>query len=333
MATNDVDMINRIAASEMGVAPPDPVPDPASKDSGKDTPEGQAQQDGKVKTEADNMDAAPIIEVDWGNGTKRKMTPEQIRSLSDRYTSLNDRNARMKPVLSLVEKIMENTGHDPDTAAGFLTEAIRRAAASNVQMGGDGKTPQRPGEGTPPTDKGADPDPFASWEEEHQVALPPGYREQQNSIREMQAALSQMTGLLQQVLGRANGTTDAAQAARQEADTANAARIAQAIQTNLNEAQVKAGVPDEAVDDFMVFIAERGYDMPDFADPDLTLRVMQDFASVRSQDEFGRLKAINQRRQAFTGTLPAAPASGDDPTSGADPNQAMIDRLAAQRLG
>ena len=77
----------------------------------------------------------------------------------------------------------------------------------------------------------------------------------------------------------------------------------------------------------MTFIAERGYDMREFTDKDLLNNVMADFAALKNQPEFERLKEINTRRQAYQGTAAATPAQGEAATP-ASPADETLNRLA-----
>ena len=54
-------------------------------------------------------------------------------------------------------------------------------------------------------------------------------------------------------------------------------------------------------EDFQVFANERGYTQEDFLDPQLRLRVMNDFKNSVHSGEMERLRDISKRRQAFTG--------------------------------
>ena len=65
------------------------------------------------------------------------MTPEQIKGMSERYSSLNYKHAQMKPVLDIVEKVMEKerpdgiilgaggqTGHTDDALDGLVQTRV-----------------------------------------------------------------------------------------------------------------------------------------------------------------------------------------------------------------
>jgi hypothetical protein len=75
----------------------------------------------------------------------------------------------------------------------------------------------------------------------------------------------------------------------------------------------------------MIFAAERGYTMEDFVDPNLTIKVMQDFRNSMDSPEMERMRGIAQRRQAFTGSLGATPSAGEAPAE--DASAATFDRL------
>ena len=59
-----------------------------------------------------------------------------------------------------------------------------------------------------------------------------------------------------------------------------------------------------------MFAAERGYTMEDFADPQLTIKVMTDYKNNKSSPEMARLEIMG-KRQAFTGSVGQTANAGD----------------------
>ena len=102
---------------------------------------------------------------------------------------------------------------------------------------------------------------------------------------------------------------------------------------NLNVMQSTLQLPDEAQDDFFQFAYGRGYGDEDFLDPELVMKVGQDFASNRDQPEMARLRAMNEKRQAFTGSINPMPSGGGAagaPAPSAD--QGFMDALTSQAM-
>lgn len=321
---NPEDLLNRVAAKNLPPQPGAPAPDAAPP---QETDQGKAAEKGGPKTEADAMSDNPIAyEVDFGNGDKRKLTPQAIAATFQRYASLNHQNAQMKPVMDVISGYMQaNPGMTPQQLATTLTE-LARTEQHNPTMGGQGQQPQqRPGFSAPTGE-----DPFAKWEDENAAKLPPGYREMMQGNQQTQAAVAQMAQMMQGLLARTQGVADAGRDMAGQAQQQQVMAIRQAIGNNLDRSQMHLQLPDDAAQDFMTFAGERGYTFEDFVDPQLTLKVMSDFKASMNTPEMDRLRGIAQRRQAFTGSFtpsPQAPAAPAEPQA-----DATFDRLSGQAL-
>jgi hypothetical protein len=110
--------------------------------------------------------------------------------------------------------------------------------------------------------------------------------------------------------------------------------IKRQIGQNLDAAQSRHGLPNEAIHDFMTFMGQRGYTMEDMVDPRLAHNVVADFKANLATPEMERLRAMTARRLAATGSLQpaatgggAAPAPNGAATGGADDPD--LQRLAA----
>lgn len=340
---NPNDQVARIAAAAMGeqapgqdpaaaaqaaqaAQPPKPAP---TSENNPPTVEEQAATAGAAEGEGDKMDAAAFIEIamDPEGNQKRRLTEQQIRATYERYGQLNHKHSEMKPVVTLAEQLMKQTGAKPEQVAAYMVEAMRRASTSNTQMGGDGKQTDRPGADTAapqPTKEGEDP--LAIWERDHDVALPPGYREQMQGMEGLKQQINQLGQMLQGVLQVARGSSKDADAAQAEAATQASERIRHTIAQNLDTAAAQNGLGEADLEDFQVYMAERGYGLEDFADPDLSQKVVKDFAAMKAQPEFERMRNIHSRRQGFTGTLGATPG-GSSPTAPKAPGDEQFGRL------
>lgn len=332
-------MIDQIASQRMGVQPQQPPaqPQPGQDAPKKDTAEDSAAAKGSPETEGDKMDAdAVLYEIEFGEGDKRKLTPQQIKSTIERYSQLNYKHAQLKPVTDLVEQIMrENPNMSPAQLRKEM-EAVYKGQQHNPTMGGQ----QRPGDGKPaegqpkgPQDIEAD---LKRWEEENAASLPPGYKEfmlgQQNTgqtMAQMQQQLAQTQRMLQQVLAQSQGVADAAKAGVQQGANAQTQAARRAIANNIDRVQAALQLPDDKAEDFMVFAAERGFTLEDFIDPQLTIRVMKDFKANLDSPEMDRLRQMAKRRQAFTGSLGSSPAADGAPASSAPQGDPTFDKLAS----
>jgi hypothetical protein len=314
-------MIDSIAAQTMGVEPQmppqaAPAPEP-KKDSAADT----AAKQGSPETEGDKMSAEAIIyEIDFGetdqegNRKNRKLTPQQIKSTFDRYSAMNFKNAQYKPITDVIDNYMrDNPGATTKQVADQLAN-MAKAGESNPTMGNtEGEKSMSPDEMTASLSK---------WEEDNAATLPPGYKEMMTAngsgMANMQTALAETQNMLKMVLANSQGVADAAKGQVQGAQNEQINAVRGQIANNIDRVQQALGLPDSAADDFMVFAAERGFTMEDFVDPQMTVKVMQDFKNNMDGPEMERMRGIAQRRQAFTGSLGATPSPAGNAAPPAD---------------
>ena len=320
-------LIDAIASNAMGVPPQ--TPQEAAPEPKKETTEGQAAEAGSPETEGDKMVAEAVVyEIDFGEGKSRNLTPEQIKSTFNRYRDLNYKNAQMKPVNDVIEGIMKaNPGLNPQQLAEQMV-AVMRAQESNPTMGNtDGQQQQKPSQ-PPVNDLDST---LSKYEEDNAVALPPGYKDlllaSQNSSNQMGDRMTSIENMLRQMIANTSGVADAARASLSEARSNNINAIQKQIANNLDNAQRAANLPDDAAQDFMMFAAERGYTMEDFADMGLTMAVVKDFSNLRNSGEMETLRSMAQRRKAYTGSLGGSTpsAAGTDPA----PSDNTFDRFAS----
>jgi len=334
-------MVDAMAAKQMGVAPQQAEQSPQAAAPQQEAPKKESAQEaaaekGSPQTEGDKIGAdAVIYEVQFGENDTRKLTPQQIKSTFDRYSAMNYKNAQYKPIIDLIEQHMRQSGESPKQMAERM-QAIQKAQQSNPQMGntqGD-----RSG---PPYEKGAEAGndldaTLKKWEEENAASLPPGYRDMmvgsQTQMQQMQQQLAQTQAMLRQVLGNAQGMTDAARAGMQQGQVKQANAVRQQIANNIDRSQQALQLPDEKAQDFMVFAAERGYTMEDFADIQLTYKVMTDFKNNMDSPEMERMRQIAQRRQAFTGSLGSTPAAGAAPDAASPEGGNRFDQFASAAM-
>lgn len=337
------EQIARIAAAQMGEAPPPPgqppapppgqpmpgqppAPPPGPAPSSANTPPSPMEQavsaaapKGEDELQAED---AVMYEVEMGEGQKRKLSPAQIKSTFERYAALNQRHANMKPVLQMAEALAAQSGAPPDQLANFMVSAMK-AYQSNPTMG-------KGSENAPPQgQQQSGDDPLAAWETENAASLPPGYRDLHKNMQQMTSNMAKQQEMLMAVLQAAKGNAQQGQQAQQGAQATRADALRQQVANNLDTVQNRLGLPDEAAEDFMAYALERGYTPEDFVDGDMTMRVMTDFKNTQQSPEMDRLRAMAQRRAAYTGSLgsSAAPPAGAAPD--ADPT---FDRLASAAM-
>lgn len=338
-------MIEAIAARQMGAAPaaaaaaaappgamppgapgaPMPQP-PQPKQQEKDTAQDKANAAGSPKDEGDNMNAEAVMyEVDFGDGKKRKLTPEQIRATYDRYASMNYEHSQMKPVLETAKALMGHFKVDPLTFAKAMIDQAKKGQGGPTTFGDTSR--QNGPETTAQSPEAMDFEGrLKKWEEDNAASLPPGYKEMMMQNRQMQQMFMQSQAMMQQLLAGQKGVADAARATSQSATQQRVQAVQQQINNNLDRAQMQLQLPDSAAQDFMIFAAERGHNYEDFIDPEHTIRVMSDFKNTMASPEMERLRAMAQRRQAFTGSLGVTPMGGSG--AAAPQGDSTFDKLA-----
>jgi hypothetical protein len=251
------------------------------------------------------------------DGEKRTLTPQQIKATFERYRSLNGKHSNMKPVLALAEKLMEGTGANAEQVATAMMEALKKANTKNPTMGAKAEEANEQG----------DPDEAAleAWERDNAASLPPGYK---NMAKSNKAIMAELKNTQKMLMGILQASSQVAQAAAQQGKRVQQTAITQAKQQmaiNLSKAQQAHGLPDDSAQDFMTFAAERGYTLEDFVNPELAYSVVGDFKNARNSPEMERLRAIAQKRQAFTASVGSAPGGQQ---AGAAPAQTSFDSLA-----
>ena len=153
-------------------------------------------------------------------------------------------------------------------------------------------------------------------------------------MQAMQQQINQLSQLLRGVLANSQGVADAAKNQVANSQAQSVAAVQQQIANNIDRVQQALGLPDTAANDFMIFAAERGFTMEDFVDPQMTIKVMQDFKNSMNSPEMERMKAIAERRQAFTGSLGQTPAANptNAPTATASTLANLINKTMSKRM-
>jgi hypothetical protein len=342
MSATPEDIIARIAASQLGpgqppaaaavqtgpagmpegvpAGPPAPPPEPPAT---PPTPSEIAQQALAPKDEGTAMGSPAVsYKVPFGEGDERELTPDQIKGTFDRYGALNHRHAQLKPFVDLGDELMKRA--PPGTDASVIAQAMVKALTQNVQMGGQQQAPAAPAPQKETSNEDLS-EQLQAWERDNAVSLPPGYKELMSSVTGTTGQMSAMRQMLEQVLGQAHGSVQAARESHQQGQQDAVKTREQHIINNLNRVQQQLGLPVESAQDFQMFTAERGYTLADFADLDLLMKVASDFKATMGNGELERLRAIHSRRQAFTGAAGGSPGAG--PGAAPDPGAARLQGL------
>ena len=318
--------VERMARNAMGLEQvddtPSAKPDPLAEQEDKDRPTDQerAAAAGAPVTESDKMDAPPVsYEVKFGDNDVRQLSPEQISSTFNRYRDLNYRHGQMKPITDTAAALMERYGADPYQVA---EQMIRTAQEQEGRVGS---------EDNPEVPNSSDAAGLRKWEEENAVSLPPGYQEIARNMQNLQEMQGQTQQMLQSVIANSQAVADAGQEAVMGAESQMQQASQQQIANNLDKVQNSLGLPDEAAQDFMMFVAERGFTLEDMVDPQIALTLGQDFKNQRNSSEFDRLRSQAERRTAYTGSMGSAPATPATEAAPTDEVDDTMQRLAAAK--
>lgn len=325
-------------AEMAGNATPSEAAASDTKSEAKPTVEEKVQETASPKTEGDKTAVEGVIyEVEFAEGDKRKLNNNQIKSTFERYGKLNAEHAAVKPAMELVKNLMKEKGMDATGIKDFLENATK-AFESNPQMGNvDGEKQSKPqtedkmAVASNITPKEVE-EMFTKYEEENSISLPPAYREQMAETANLKAQIADQNKMIQQLVEASKGMATASAQQVEQADAAGGKQIQQQIAMNLNSAQQQLNLPDDAANDFMTYASERGYTMEDFVDPDLTMKVVQDFNNERNTPEMARLRDIASRRSAVTGSLGSSPNAGMASEAAPDPNAEILGRLSQRRV-
>lgn len=335
MTDQSAEMINDLAARKMGTPlGKDPAPNAADFQNPPPTEPKTAQEAAQTEvsptTEDDAQDADPVTyEIDV-NGEKRQLTPQQIAGTLTRYRSLNERNAKMKPILDLAEQMMGQVTSngkpaDPAQLARFLQAAAQNFAKSARSPSNDANTnANRQNDPAAQMD-----DELARWEKENAVNLPPGYKDAAGRLSGIERQMQQLMQAVTQMAQAGQNPARAANEMAQQADQTMQSAAQQTIATNMARIQQEHGLPDDEEPQFTEWLYSRGYTMEDLIDPGLASQLGRDYVAVRNGPELERVKKILARRQAYTGSAEGAPG-------GAAPQkpegQAFFDNIVGQAM-
>lgn len=367
MATQNLDLVSQIAAQRLG---PDPAAaaaaaaaaaqggspataQPPAPPKASSTPTDMERAQSKVAPDADaGADESAVKFLKLGD---QEYTEDQLKGTMSRYRDLNfkwqSEVAPNKAALEVIRQIRDaakQNGHEPtgDEVAKLVQAAVA-AYVKNPQMGGNqGGKPSGEGDGKAAMSGNDDMDKvFSDWEKENAVKLPPGFREMAAGNKRMEQQLGDVINMFKAVIqGGMAGQNQAAagQQALQQGQHAQADAATRLIATNLSGAFQSNGLnaDDQTRADFRIFATQRGYDIGDFLDPELTAMVVKDYKVNKDAPEVQRLREIAKRRAAFTGSTdgsPAAgvgaPAQGAGAGAGADPMLTKLIGMAAQQRG
>lgn len=355
---NNEDMIAQIASRHMGqpapapgqpapqmqeapqAPPPPPKADPAPTNMEK--AQAKIAPNDPSKQSAD----APINFLKVG---EREYTEDQLKGTMSRYKDLNYKWQNNKPVIDVISQFQETArknGHEPNAdEMAKLVDAAVRAYIKNPEMGGQPQKPENnPGQqkqamsapALGDNSEGDESGAYEAWERENAVKLPPGFRETATTSKAMSAKMDQMMAMFQQIVQGGQAGQQAQQQAQQtmqQAQGVQADAATKMVSNNLTQAFAQNGLQTdpETRADFRMFAAQRGYDFPDFMDPQMAATVAADYKANKDAPEVARLREMAKKRQAFTGQVEGAPgAAGAGAAPAGDP---MLANMISSAMG
>jgi hypothetical protein len=155
----------------------------------------------------------------------------------------------------------------------------------------------------------------------------------------MQQQMMQMMQFIQQMAQgapQAQAVQQQAQQQLQQGQQLQSQAAVGMVRNNLAQTFSAMQVPmdEQTKADFRMFAMQRGYDFPDFIDPELTAIVVKDYKANKDAPEMERLRAIHAKRQAFTGAADQTPGgAGGGVAPAGDPMLANMISSAMGRRG
>ena len=291
--------------------PPPPPPAPQETAPARETAQDTAAKQGSPETEADNAQKEAIeyraIKVDG-----RDYTEQQLKGTLDRYGALNHQNAVMKPIAKVLEGYMRQ---NPEMTIDQTAEALSKAFQSNPTFGNtEQKVPQDPSrDETPQKSKQDVGSALKDWAERNALdELPSGVEELlsvNGNMNSVNSRMDRIEGALQQIIPQVAGAADAMKAqGANVAGTADANRR-QSIANNIDRAQQALNIPGEAAPQFETWMGQMGLTLDDFVDADQALQFMQAFDRDIKGQNYDSLRAMTEKRLAYTGGLGSTPTA------------------------
>ena len=294
-------------AAAMPPPPPPISPEPANVETAQDA----AAAKGSPETEPDKAQKEPIeykaIKVDG-----RDYTEQQLKGTLDRYGALNHQNAIMKPIAEVLKGYMQK---NPDMTIDQTAAAISKAFESNPTFGNtEQKASQDPSRDEVPQKSNQDVgSALKDWAERNALdELPSGVEELlsvNGNMNNVNSRMDRIEGALRQIMPRVAGAADAMKAQGADvAGTADANRR-QSIANNIDRSQQALNIPGEAAPQFETWMGQMGLTLDDFVDADQALQFMQAFDRDIKGQNYDNLRAMTEKRLAYTGGLGSTPTS------------------------
>lgn len=304
-----------------------------------------AEKAAGAKAEGDAATDAPIKIM--RDGKEIELTPSQILGTLDRYKSLNYKQMRLKPAMSIVEKLMEQAGGGDDAAekvAQLLEQGIAAVAGKGQQGKPEGQNKPE-GQGAPANGEqaaagtqggeAAEGDDFDwdKWGEENEIAVPAPFKKLSEEQRSMKEEIKAGTELLTQLVQAIQVIGQSQMGGQQQREEQKRDVALELIKRNLATMQAEHELPNEDEPAFYEFMMDRGYTPADLLDMDVVRKLGGDFKAVRSTDEFKRLQSIAQRRSAVAGSIDSSPGNGGGGNAPANADTEFFDRMVKTKLG
>jgi len=298
--------------------PPPPVAEP--KDSAQDaanTAAAPVTEDDKAKAESVEYEVAVTI-------GDTPYTKKQIEGTMSRYKALNHRNAQLKPVMSVIEEYMRsNPNRTVQDIATDLASIAKGGAASPTL--GDPNTPSNPQVNVSEVQSNSNEDVSAAlkeWAKKNALDdLPPGIENllaMNDTSNAVNGRMDNMEGVLRQIIPMLQGGMDAMKQNSQDVSAQADQNRMNSIAVNIDRAQNALRIPDDQAPQFETWMQMIGLTLDDFLDADDAYKYMQEFDGHLKSNQFDQLKAMTEKRLAYTGGLGSTPTAQGAPAPAAE---------------
>jgi hypothetical protein len=352
----DQNLIAQIAAQKLGPAPQQ-APQQAAPEAPPPPPKADPAPTNMEKAQAklapkDQQKESADVPVNFLKIGDKEYTEDQVKGTMGRYKDLNFKWQNNKPVLDVLAQFNDaarKSGYEPkpDEVA-KLVEAAVKAYVKDPQMGGQGKRESSQAQGKAPMSNSGEEGEagelgdmdkqYEQWEKENAVKLPPGFKETSSTTKAMSQKMDQMMAMFQQIMQGGMAGQNAQEKAQQQVQQAQGMQADAAtkmVSNNLMSAFQKVGLPTdpETRADFRAFSAQRGYDFPDFMDPELSATVVADYKANKDAPEMGRFREILKKRQPYTEVGASSGGAASTPQAAGDPMLQQLVGAAMQKRG
>ena len=339
--------VDRIAANRMGVpaaeqpAAPAPVaPEPPAP---KDTDQDKAAAKAAPVTEDDKAVQEPLEYTVAVKVNDKDYTQKQVEDTFARYSKLNHRNALLKPIHNVIENYLSSNPNESVDSIAQKLQTLAAGGQSEPTFGGQGPQANNipdPSSATASPPAGESNEAVSAarkeWLDKNALdSLPPGLEallSERSVVGDMGGRMNQIEDVLSKIMPMLQGGMDAVRGQTENVNNQADANRQMMIATNIDRAQQAFNIPDDQAPQFETWIQMMGLTLSDFLDAEDAQRYMSEFDRHIKGGKYDDLKAMTEKRLAFTGSLGSTPST-PTPQASAEEGRfnALSDKIMAQK--